>query len=548
LLKVPHQKSPVKNTKTSPVEVKEGTNTSYPGISELNQSTGQFLYRYPNIPVAVVRPAVSSIGNKIYVIGGSIEALRYTCTDYVQIFDADLNYWKTGAFKPTPTSNNASAVIDDKIYVFGSPDSDSSLLEIYDTTTDTWTTEDIYIQYKFGHSVVTLDGMLYIVGGSKKWASACSDLSKYNPTAKTLTSLQPMNEAKELFSAEVIDGKIYVFGGRVLNSTEVYDPLTDTWTTLAPMTKKRYDFASASFSGKLYAFGGRGGDSNEYLQDIDVYDPVTNTWEPATPMLNIPRSGLRAATCGSGKIFVLAGYNGDPMNINEMFEPMGTARGEDISITSLTASPTVGIAPLEVFFNVTVSGGSGSYTYFWDFGDGKTSAEQNPINTFTLEDSYYATVTVTDGIDPALQAVGLILINLPKDPSPINVSLTVLPLIGTAPLDVRIKLQIFSELAGPFNITCDYGDNTSDKISTSKNYITFNHKFVYAGEYNISVEVASANEDITQVCNVHASVSGLTESNSSGGDSCFIATVSYENNLRYSLIDGIVNWLIQPLK
>jgi PKD repeat protein len=41
-------------------------------------------------------------------------------------------------------------------------------------------------------------------------------------------------------------------------------------------------------------------------------------------------------------------------------------------------------------------GGFYPYTYFWDFGDGNTSTEQNPTHTYTQEGQYEALLTVTD--------------------------------------------------------------------------------------------------------------------------------------------------------
>jgi len=50
----------------------------------------------------------------------------------------------------------------------------------------------------------------------------------------------------------------------------------------------------------------------------------------------------------------------------------------------------------EVEFQGSASGGEPAYSWLWDFGDGKTSTEQNPIYTYDVEGNYTVTLTVTD--------------------------------------------------------------------------------------------------------------------------------------------------------
>lgn len=47
-------------------------------------------------------------------------------------------------------------------------------------------------------------------------------------------------------------------------------------------------------------------------------------------------------------------------------------------------------------FSSTVSGGQTPYTYAWSFGDGGTSSQANPSHTYTSEDTYSVSLTVTD--------------------------------------------------------------------------------------------------------------------------------------------------------
>lgn len=63
-----------------------------------------------------------------------------------------------------------------------------------------------------------------------------------------------------------------------------------------------------------------------------------------------------------------------------------------------SADITEGLVPLKVSFAGSASGGTPNYTYLWNFGDGKTSTEQNPKYKYKETGVYSATLTVTDSL------------------------------------------------------------------------------------------------------------------------------------------------------
>jgi N-acetylneuraminic acid mutarotase len=91
----------------------------------------------------------------------------------------------------------------------------------------------------------------------------------------------PMPAAREHLASAVVDGMLYVIGGRVggwqhnLDANEVYDPITDSWTTLQAMPSKRGGLAAtSSANGSIYVFGGEGADGT--FNNNEKYDVNAN--------------------------------------------------------------------------------------------------------------------------------------------------------------------------------------------------------------------------------------------------------------------------------
>src|SRR5690606_10166580 len=102
----------------------------------------------------------------------------------------------------------------------------------------------------------------------------------YDPATDRWEARAPMPTAREHLASAVIDGRIYVVGGRRVNfnfaTLEVYSPETDSWATLPAMPTPRGGIAAAALRGKLYVFGGEllGGCT---FMATEEFDPCTRT-------------------------------------------------------------------------------------------------------------------------------------------------------------------------------------------------------------------------------------------------------------------------------
>jgi|GEM_PF-6914415 len=103
----------------------------------------------------------------------------------------------------------------------------------------------------------------------------------------------------------------------------------------------------------------------------------------------------------SWSLIAPSGYVGNPSSGSFSGSGSTTITFEPKLSVSISASPTSGTAPLTVSFTSYVSGGTGSYSYFWTFGDGGTSTSANPTHTYNTPGTYTVQLTVKSGFQTA---------------------------------------------------------------------------------------------------------------------------------------------------
>ncbi|XP_077302162.1 kelch-like protein 28 [Arctopsyche grandis] len=171
---------------------------------------------------------------------------------------------------------------------------------------------------------VILDSKLITIGGNVDGVSTnkvyCFDLA-----TKQTTELKEMLQERELFKAAVVNGQVFVFGGRydddahILKSTERYDPASNSWISLAPMLSKRCNHEIAAIANEIYIIGGQPGGAN-YVKTMEVYNINQNKWTVAPPMKR-KRGNFAAVTLGD-HIYAIGGYDGSSpyLNLVERFD------------------------------------------------------------------------------------------------------------------------------------------------------------------------------------------------------------------------------------
>ena len=226
----------------------------------------------------------AAVGDVLYVIGGCFQSdCRIGLTNLTQAYNSTTDTWATVAPMPTPRSGPAVGVINGKIYVAGGATAcppcvpQPAALEVFDPTANSWGTKAPIPTPRESAAGAVVNGKLYVIGGFVRPATCCSGtitniVEIYDPSTDTWTTGAPMPTARYLTAAGAIGGLIHVIGGQTetlaLATHEVYDPATNTWSTKAPMTVPRYFLMAAGIDPKLYAAGGglEGGVITNYFE------------------------------------------------------------------------------------------------------------------------------------------------------------------------------------------------------------------------------------------------------------------------------------------
>lgn len=226
-----------------------------------------------DLPISVQSMVVRAVGGKLYSIGGYNSGLGVVYKDVYE-YDPASNEWTKKTDMPTAREDMGAAVVGTKIYVFGGlgpPGTPTKALEIYETTTDTWTTGADMPEFKLlGDFGMSLNGLVYAIGGTN--------------TFEDYPALTPVG------------------------ASYVYNPSTNQWTAISDMPAPRCYAKTIAFRGKLYTIGGCTVNTTTYVSTVYAYDPGSDSWALAGATAP-PARGVGAAVYDN-KIYLSGGFDG----------------------------------------------------------------------------------------------------------------------------------------------------------------------------------------------------------------------------------------------
>jgi N-acetylneuraminic acid mutarotase len=280
----------------------------------------------------------AAAGGKMYVFAGLIPVWKPKGLVYE--YDPATNQWTKKKPMALPSHHVAFTEYHGKIYAFGGfvypPSGPAAWVPInnaweYDPAADTWkalapmpSKRGSPVAAAVGNKIYVIGGVSLLPGSTDIAVSPATPhqsvgtVEEYDPETNTWRERSPMPTPRNHAAIGVVNGKIYVIGGRVgaafiglasdTSVVEEYDPANDKWSApRARMPTTRSALGYAVISGRVYVAGGEYQDPHMMatFRTVEAYDPASNSWS-IMPSMPVSRHGLAAGAIGN-RLFLVGG-------------------------------------------------------------------------------------------------------------------------------------------------------------------------------------------------------------------------------------------------
>jgi hypothetical protein len=282
-------------------------------LNRIPENAGEWGQR-SGLLVANSEFAFAESNGKIFVLGGY--PFTGVSSRTVQVYDIAGDSWQLGPQLPQPNNHGMAAAVNGKIYLLGGQTTNdqqgaTAVNTVYelDPAVGVWVEKAPMPTARSGGVAVVLNGKIYVAGGR---VPRGNDFAVYDPAADQWEVLPDLPSQRNHIAGAAINGRIHIVGGRLGNglsplksdANEVYDPLTKTWAAAAPMLRGRSGMNGVVALGCFHVWGGEA--PTGMTPDHDYYDPRTDEWI-SLPNMPIPIHGVVGSAFVGGLIWVTGG-------------------------------------------------------------------------------------------------------------------------------------------------------------------------------------------------------------------------------------------------
>eukprot|EP00027_Filamoeba_sp_ATCC50430_P005833 CAMPEP_0168549162 /NCGR_PEP_ID=MMETSP0413-20121227/4953_1 /TAXON_ID=136452 /ORGANISM="Filamoeba nolandi, Strain NC-AS-23-1" /LENGTH=332 /DNA_ID=CAMNT_0008579525 /DNA_START=441 /DNA_END=1439 /DNA_ORIENTATION=- len=300
-----------------------------------------------NIPAALARHSACVVDNKIYIFGGGIifdpkqlssDTVKKTKTNLLAVIDPNENSWNwISDFKGTPPpkrSDSAQCSVGRKIYIFGgSSEAVKPMNDLweYDTEANCWTNLTDQMKGSIppprsGHTMVSLGNRLFVYGGAvwtgEEWTEYKTDFHVYNietrewirPDLKGV----PFNTSIFCASLTLSDTFVWIIGGGSCHSHTVLEEirLLDTvqWTVTGSLLETNrigWDRLVREFHFRKLSTEGCHNPMDYYNRLKEALAKEAETCLPISGSRLLPACSEVALESG-GRVYLWGGFCGEP--------------------------------------------------------------------------------------------------------------------------------------------------------------------------------------------------------------------------------------------
>ena len=306
---------------------------------------------------------------KLLITGGGYYSSSWIVIYLCEVYDTSTNTWSsTDSMHTSREWHTATLLPNGKVLVtggfggFGYPRS----CEIYDTITDSWAITDSLSIRREGHTATLLpNGKVLVVGGGP-YISSCE---VYDTSTNIWTTTGSLHTSRYGHTATLLqDGSVFVTGGfcpgvSITSHCEIYDTTTGAWSYTDSMkTNREGHTATLLPDGKVLVVGGYGYDNGGNLatfSSCEIYDPLADTWSYMDSM-SADRYAHTATLVPNDKLLITGGshYNGSFWDVLSSCEIYNLSTNTWSDIESMNKQRTGHTATLLSEGKVIVVGGT----------------------------------------------------------------------------------------------------------------------------------------------------------------------------------------------
>ena len=243
--------------------------------------------------------AAATAGNKILFAGGV--GAGQDISSRVDIYDISTQTWSTAELSEARSVIGAATVGNKVLFAGGAKNYDydgwynsTRRVDIYDVTANAWSTTELPEARNF---LYVRNGA--IVGDKVFFAGRLDrdqtwDVQVYDVSANSWSSIA-LKQPRWAPAMAAAGNKIFIAGGAIpfyyLISVEVYDAASNTWS-IDTLSEARREIKAATLNNKVNFAGGY-----PYSDKVDIYDYTAQYWSTA----NLSRATVLAGVASSGQ-------------------------------------------------------------------------------------------------------------------------------------------------------------------------------------------------------------------------------------------------------
>jgi hypothetical protein len=223
----------------------------------------------PELPEPNNHGMAASVDGKIYLIGGQLRAddppTTNSYVDTVYELVPEVGEWVAKAPMPTARSSGVTVVLDGLIYVAGGRPPHETDFAVYDPAADSWQVLPDMPTARNHFTGAAIDGRVHYVGGRQGLGLGVSMTTVhevYDPQTESWTTAAPLLPARSGMNGVVARGCFHVWGGEgpmgMFPDHDFYDPRTDEWRSLADMPIPVHGVYGSAFANDLIWVSGGG--------------------------------------------------------------------------------------------------------------------------------------------------------------------------------------------------------------------------------------------------------------------------------------------------